>query len=88
MDAEGHTGHTMNVTATLSRINNGRREACLEIIWPGGFAGALITVGGQYGSPFASEHAIRAWLLRNAEARVRYEAQTHGFPIPTVSWEA
>jgi hypothetical protein len=76
----------MTATATLSRINNGAREACLEIEWSGGFAGCLITVGAMMGGTFASEEAIRAMLLRRAEDRARYEAQTHGFTVPAVVW--
>lgn len=75
-------------TATLSRINNGKREACLEVEWAGGFAGALISVWGGYGGATASEASIRGWLLRNAQERVNLEAGTHGFTAPTVTWGA
>ena len=76
-------------TATLSRItSNGRREACLTIDWAGGFAGAHITVGAQWGGPFASEEVIRAQLLKNAQARADYEATTHGLAIAPIVWES
>ena len=73
--------------ATLSRISNSRR-ACLEIEWAGGFCGALIEIGRQYGGAFASEDVIRAQLLRNAQSRAAYEATTHGFVAPIIVWES
>ena len=76
-------------TATLSRItSNGRREACLTIDWAGGFVGARIEVGQQWGGAFASEEVIRAQLLKNAQARADYEANTHGLTIAPIVWES